>query len=100
MFDENSNQKNGDNRGSDKKQAPGMKFSPLTWVAWIAILGVMVALFYVNSSMKKTALELSQPEFLQKFDSNEVALATININPQTAPMVQISGTFYAIDKDG
>jgi cell division protease FtsH len=101
MFDENSNQKNGDNRGSDKKQPPGMKFSPLTWVAWIAILGVMVALFYVNSSLKKPALQLSQSQFLQKFESNEIAQATININPQTAPMVQISGSFYSGDnKDG
>jgi len=100
MFDENSNQKNGDNRGGDKKQPPGMKFSPLTWVAWIAILGVMVALFYVNSSMKKTAMQLSQSQFLQKFDSNEIAQATININPQTAPMVQISGSIYSVDKDG
>ena len=100
MFDENSNQKNGDNRGGDKKQPPGMKFSPLTWVAWIAILGVMVALFYVNSSMKKTAMPLSQSQFLQKFESNEIAQATININPQTAPVVQISGTFYSVDKDG
>jgi len=63
-------------------------------------LGVMVALFYVNSSMKKTAMQLSQSQFLQKFDSNEISQATININPQTAPMVQISGSIYSIDKDG
>jgi cell division protease FtsH len=100
MFDENSNQKNGDNRGSDKKQPPGMKFSPLTWVAWIAILGVMVALFYVNSSMKKTAQPLSQSQFLQKFESNEIAQASININQQALPLVQISGTFDSVDKDG
>ena len=60
----------------------------------------MVALFYVNSSMKKTAQPLSQSQFLQKFESNEIAQASININQQALPLVQISGTFDSVDKDG
>jgi cell division protease FtsH len=94
MFDENSNQKNNENRGGDKKQPPGMKFSPLTLLTWIAIMGVIVGLFIVNNSWKKPTATLSQSEFMQKFYSNEIAQATINVNQQTYPMVQITGTYF------
>ena len=93
MFDENSNQKNTDNRGGDKKQPPGMKFSPLTLVTWIAIMGVIVGLFYVNNTMKKPAAQLSQAQFLQKFYSNEIAQATISFDQQKV-LWQITGTYY------
>ena len=98
MFEDNDNLKN-DNRG-DKKPPGGLKFSPFTWLAWIAILGSMIALFYVNNHMKSAAVTLTQPDFLAKFASNQISHATISYNPQSMPITPITGTFYKTDKDG
>ena len=43
---------------------------------------------------------LSQSEFLQKFNSNQIAHATINFNSQSSPLTPITGTYYKTDKDG
>jgi cell division protease FtsH len=99
MFDENNNQKNTDDR-NPKKPAGGFKFSPFTWVAWIAILGSMIALVYVNQRIKTPVETLKESDFLQKFASNQIAHATISLNPQSAPLMQIQGTYYQADKDG
>jgi cell division protease FtsH len=42
---------------------------------------------------------LSQYDFFQKFQSNSIVSATVNFNPQTAPLTEISGTYYKTDKD-
>jgi cell division protease FtsH len=99
MFDENNNQKNNDDRGS-KKPAGAFKFSPFTWVAWIAIIGCTIALFYVNQRIKTPVDTLKESDFLEKFASNQIAHATISLNPQSAPLMQIQGTYYQADKDG
>jgi cell division protease FtsH len=98
MFEDNDNLKN-DNRG-DKKPPGGLKFSPFTWLAWIAILGSMIALFYVNNHMKTAAVTLTQSDFLAKFASNQIVHATISYNPQSIPITPITGTFTKVDKDG
>jgi cell division protease FtsH len=98
MFDEDNNKK--DDRGP-KKPPGGFKVPTFTWVAWIVIIGGFVSLMVVKNHLQAPAGNtLSQSEFLQKFESNQIAQATININPQTAPLTQISGTYYQTDKDG
>jgi cell division protease FtsH len=99
MFEENNNQKTGDDR-SPKKPAGGFKFSPFTWVAWIAIIASMIALVYVNQRIKTPMETLKESDFLQKFASNQIAHATISLNPQSAPLMQIQGAYYQTDKDG
>ena len=98
MFDENDNKK--DDRGQ-KKPPGGFKIPPFTWVAWIAIIGSVVALMVVKSHLvTQTSNNLSQSEFLQKFESNQIAHATISYNPQSLPLTQIAGTYFQTDKDG
>jgi cell division protease FtsH len=98
MFDENDNKK--DDHGQ-KKPPGGFKVPPFTWIAWIAIIGSVVALMVVKSHLTpQTSNILSQSEFLQKFESNQIAHATISYNPQSLPLTQIAGTYLQADKDG
>ncbi len=65
MFDENQNNKEND-RGP-KKPAGGFKLPPTTWVAWIAIIGSIVALMLLRDHMATQVGTLSQAEFFKKF---------------------------------
>jgi cell division protease FtsH len=99
MFDDDLNQRKGDDRGP-KKPAGGFNIPTFTWVAWIAIIGCTIALFYVNQRIKTPVDTLKESDFLEKFASNQIAHATISLNPQSAPLMQIQGTYYQADKDG
>ena len=101
MFDDDSNQRNGGDRG--QKKPPGGFKGPaftFTWLAWIAIMASIVALMLVKSHMSAPGVVLSQSEFLQKFSSNQIAHATINFNSQSSPLTPITGTYFKTGKDG
>jgi cell division protease FtsH len=98
MFGENQNNK--ENERGPKKPTGGFKLPPTTWVAWIAIIGSIVALMLLRDHMDTQAGTLSQPEFFKLFQSNMIAQATVNLNPQTEPLAQITGSYYQTDKDG
>ena len=99
MFDDEQNQKNSDNRGSQKPPG-GMKVAPATWLAWIVILGSIAALMLIHNHMTVQTGTLSEPEFLTKFESNQIATATVSYNPQSLPLTQISGKYYKLDEKG
>jgi cell division protease FtsH len=101
MFDDDSSQRNGGDRG--QKKPPGGFKGPaftFTWLAWIAIMASIVALMLVKSHMSAPGVVLSQSEFLQKFSSNQIAHATINFNSQSSPLTPITGTYFKTGKDG
>jgi cell division protease FtsH len=99
MFDEEPNQRNGGDRG--QKKPPGVfKVPPFTWVAWIAILAGILALMMLRTHMTTQGEQLSQSEFLQKFNSNQIAHATINFNSQSSPLTPIVGSYSKTGKDG
>ena len=98
MFGEDQNNKEND-RGQ-KKPPGGFKLPPTTWVAWIAIIGSIVALMLLRDRMSTQVGNLSQYDFFQKFQSNLISQATVSFNPQTAPLTEITGSYYATDKDG
>src|ERR1039458_6016934 len=66
----------------------------------LIIIGAIVALTTSRSHYSTPAMELSQSDFLNKFQSNEIAHATITVNEQTSPLVTITGTYFKTDKDG
>ncbi|HEU6449425.1 MAG TPA: ATP-dependent zinc metalloprotease FtsH [Verrucomicrobiae bacterium] len=100
MFDDEQNS----NR-NDKKPpgGGGFKIPTFTWIAWIAIIGGIVALMVLKNHMSTpTGEQLSEAAFLQKFDSNLVSKATITI-PQSAvsgSAITVSGNYLKTDKDG
>jgi len=97
MFDEDQNRKNGD----DPKRPPGgFKVPSATWLAWIAIIGSIMALMLLHNRMGAQNSTLSQADFFQKYDSNQIAQATINYNLQSGNLIEIVGSYYQTEKDG
>jgi len=92
------NRYNDDDKNSRK---PGeFKVPPRTWVIWIAIFGGIIMLMLLKDRMETPGKILLQYEFLQKVESNSVAEATINYNPQSPLLTEIVGKYYNTDKDG
>src|SRR5215472_16455656 len=97
MFGEDQNK---DNERGPKKPQGGFRLPPTTWVAWIAIIGSIVALMLLRDHMSTQGVNLSQADFFKKFQSNLIAGATISFNPQTAPLTEITGSYYQADPNG
>src|SRR5665213_3128732 len=98
MFDDNSNSKD-----NGPKKPSGNAFNKIpvfTLLAWAGIIAAAAVLFMMKKNMTATSVPLSQSEFLQKFQSNQIAHATINLGGQTSQLTPVSGSYYRTDKDG
>jgi cell division protease FtsH len=96
MFDEDQKK---DDRGQKKPPQGGFGFPSASWSVWIIILGTLIALMVVKNRVVTPNGTLSEREFLQKFESNQIVSAVISYNPQSAPLTQITGKYYKTDKD-
>jgi len=99
MLDDDSNLKD----GGSKKKLPGNGFNKnqtFTLLAWAGIIAACVALFMMKNHIASPAVVLSQPEFLDKFSSNQIVHATINFNMQSSPLTPITGEYIDTSKDG
>jgi cell division protease FtsH len=99
MFDDDLNQRKGDDRGP-KKPAGGFNIPTFTWVAWIAIIGCIAAWMLLHSKLTPQNTPLTESDFLKKFEANQISSAVISDNPQSARFVQITGKYYQTEKDG
>ena len=97
MFDEDQNKKKGDD---PKKPPGGLKMPSAAWLAWIAIIGSIMALMLLHNRMAVQDSTLKQADFFQKYESNQIAQATINYNLQSGNLIEIVGTYYKTEKDG
>jgi cell division protease FtsH len=99
MFDDDSNQKES---GGSKKPAgkPFNNIPVFTLLAWAGIIAATVMLFMMKNHYTAPAVVLSQSEFLNKFQSNQIAHASINFAAQSAPLTPISGEYLETTKDG
>jgi cell division protease FtsH len=97
MFDEDQNRK-----GDDPKKAPGgFKVPPSSWLAWIAIIGCLGVLMMVKGRMGVQSATLSQSEFFQKYQADQILPGTtINYNLQSGNLIDIVGTYKKLDKAG
>jgi len=100
MLDDDSNQKNGDKKPSGN--GGGFKIPTFTLLAWAGIIAATIALVAMKGHYPGTAVpnEIQQSEFLQYFESNQIASATIVLNQQALPLTEINGTYLKADKDG
>jgi cell division protease FtsH len=98
MFDDNQSNKPSDR--DPKKPAGGFKLPPTTWMAWIAIIGSILALMLLKDHMTTETGNLSQADFFKLFQSNMIAQATVSFNPQTEPLTEITGSYYQTGTDG
>jgi cell division protease FtsH len=99
MFDDDLNQRKGDNRGP-KKPVGGFNIPTFTWVAWIAIIGCIAAWYMLHNRLTPQPGALSEAEFIKKFESNQVVSVVVNDSLQSSRFVQITGKYLETDKDG
>ncbi|HZL80085.1 MAG TPA: ATP-dependent zinc metalloprotease FtsH [Candidatus Limnocylindrales bacterium] len=71
-----------------------------TMLAWAAIIGVTVTVFMMKNHYTAPPITLTQADFFSKFESNQIASATINLGGQTSQLTPITGKFFKTDKDG
>jgi cell division protease FtsH len=98
MFDDDINSKNNDG----KKKPPGNGFNrnqTFTLLAWAGIILLTLALFMVKKNYTAPVTEIQQSEFFQKFDSNQIASASI-LKREGMELTEITGTYFKSDKDG
>jgi len=79
MLDDDSNPKD----SGAKKKPLGNGFNKnqtFTLLAWAAIIALTVGLFTMRNHITTPTVTLSQPDFLDKFASNQIVHATINFN--------------------
>ncbi len=90
-----------DNRLSDEngnpKKGGEFKVPPRTWIVWIIILGAVLLLMLFRDRVDSQGEILTQYQFQQLVESNQIAQATINYSPQNPFLTEISGKYY---KDG
>jgi len=100
MLDDDASNK----KPADKKPAGdggGFKIPTFTLLAWAGIIAATIALVAMKGRLTTTDVKpINQSAFLQMFDSNQVATATIVLNQQMLPLTEISGEFFTPNKDG
>ena len=92
-----------DNKHNDNEKTPkkGGEFRvpPRTMVVWIAILGGIVLLMLFRDRMDTPGDFLNQYGFQQKVESNQIVQATINYNPQSPDLREITGKYWKMEGD-
>ncbi|MGD0259323.1 MAG: ATP-dependent zinc metalloprotease FtsH [Verrucomicrobiota bacterium] len=92
-----------DNKHNDDDKNPkkGGEFRvpPRTMVVWIAILGGIVLLMLLRDRMEAPGDFLNQYKFQQLVESNQIIQATINYNPQSPDLREITGKYWKIEND-
>ena len=94
MSDDNS-------RNEDKKPKNGeFRVPPRTYILWIAILAAIPLLVVFRNNSSNQGMELTQPIFMQKVESNLITSATIIYDPQYTGLQKIRGKFLKTEPDG
>src|SRR5438552_18570478 len=96
MSEDNKNRD--DDRGG--KRNGDFRVPPRTDIMWIAILGAIPLLMVFRNTGPSSAEILSQIQFQQKVESNQVASGTIIYDPQSPYMREVRGLYYKTDKNG
>ncbi len=87
------------NSGDDKSPRKGGDFRvpPRTWVVWIAIFGGIVLLMLFKDRMEPPGEFFNQYKFQQLVESNQIVQATINYNPQSPDLREITGKYWRLE---
>src|SRR6516162_1098411 len=88
-----------DNKYSDDEKNPKkgeFRVPPRTWIVWIAIFGGIILLMLFKEKLDSPADMLTQYQFQQLVESNQIAEATISYNPQS-PLNEVVGKYYRDD---
>src|SRR5258708_14792949 len=86
----------------DKTSKKGGEFRvpPRTWVVWIAIFGGIILLMVMRDRWESAGQLINQYRFQQLVESNLIAQATLNYNPQDQYLTEVVGKYYKVDSTG
>ena len=73
---------------------PRFSRTAIVGACWFIVIFGFVAFLTMKSHNSPPVITLTQSEFLNKFQSNQIAHATINLGGQSSMLTPISGTFY------
>ncbi|MDB6033859.1 MAG: ftsH [Verrucomicrobiales bacterium] len=94
MSDDNS-------RNDDKKQKNGeFRVPPRTYILWIAILAAIPLLMVFRNNTTSNEEVLSQPQFIQKVESNLITKGIIIYDPQSPALQKVRGRYVKTLADG
>src|SRR5215469_11557421 len=96
MSDENKH--NEDEKNS--KKGGEFRVPPRTWVVWIAIFGGIILLMVMRDRWEAPGDLIQQNKFQQLVESNQIAQATLNYNPQDQYLTEVIGKYYKVDSTG
>jgi cell division protease FtsH len=110
MLEDDSNKRTPDRKppggggnGGSGGDGGGSKIQ-MTLLVWAGIVGVLVLLLYMKGhvNLSSASVQLTQAEFLNRFASNQVVHASINIGNQASSLTPVNGEYYTgqTDKDG
>src|SRR5688572_29289794 len=97
MSDDNKNNKDEERGG---KKSGEFRVPPRTYIIWIAILGAIPLLMIFKSNGPTSVEQLSQIQFQQKFESNQIARGVIVYDPQSPYLQEVRGEYYPADSSG
>src|SRR5689334_10153262 len=97
MSDESNKQHDDD---KNPKKGGEFKVPPRTWVVWIAIFGGIILLMVMRDRWESPGQLISQYKFQQLVESNLIAQATLNYNPQDPYLTEVVGKYYKVDSTG
>jgi cell division protease FtsH len=90
-----------DNKRNDddkpQKKAGEFRVPPRTWIVWIAIFGGIILLMLARERMETQSDVLSQYEFFQKLDADQITRAVIHYGAQSAYLTTIEGKYIQTD---
>src|SRR5690349_19348823 len=92
------NKYNEDEKNS--KKGGEFRVPPRTWVVWIAIFGGIILLMVMRDRWESPGAMISQYQFQQLVESNQIAQATLNYNPQDIYLTDVIGKYYKVDSTG
>ena len=98
MFDTGSQTKDHGSQQRPPGDTPS-KTPVLTILLWVGIIVAAAATFFMNQH-KGAVTSMTQAEFLDGLASNQIVNATVIVNQQTMPLVEITGTFSDAGKSG
>ena len=85
----------------ERKSKKGTEFKmPPRALWWIPVLGVIVALMFLQKRLDVPAEPMLQSAFMQKLAANEIAHGMVILDPQSPYLREISGEYFRMDKDG
>src|SRR5438046_1827806 len=91
--------KHNDNGKNDKKGAE-IRVPPRTWLLWIGILALIPLVWKFHSQVETKYRTPSYVEFMNLVTNNLIVKATINYNPQSQDLREVTGKYREKKPDG